>query len=351
MQISLILLILCSSGVLTYIGIELFRRQSLKRQWLDIPNQRSSHDRPIPRGAGIVVVPVCLLGYLLTVVLTGIHFSWGYFFGALVVASVSWLDDLYSLAIGWRLTAHILAALLIIYSEGTWSVISFGNVTSYSLAWAAPFVTILWIVWVINAYNFMDGIDGIAGVQGLAASAAWAAICAEGANRTYLFALIIFSTVAAFVFHNWHPARVFIGDVGSAFLGFTFAAMPLLVAKEMPLKADLFPLASILILWPFVFDTLLTLVRRLMRRELIWLAHREHLYQRLVIAGFSHPRVAVIYGVFAAVTSSTALLLVQGSGNFILVIVGFVIVISAFFTFIVSKKFSSCTSLDTPHGA
>jgi len=88
-----------------------------------------------------------------------------------------------------------------------------------------------------------------------------------------------------------------------------------------------------------------------MRRELIWLAHREHLYQRLVIAGFSHPRVAVIYGVFAAVTSSTALLLVQGSGNFILVIVGFVIVISAFFTFIVSKKFSSCTSLDTPHGA
>jgi len=197
MQISLILLILCSSAVLTYIGIELFRRQSLRRQWLDMPNQRSSHERPTPRGAGIVVVPVCLLGYLLTVGLTGIHFSWGYFFGALVVASVSWLDDLYSLAIGWRLSAHILAALLIIYSEGAWNVISFGNGASFSLAWAAPFVTILWIVWVINAYNFMDGIDGIAGVQGLAASAAWAAICAEGANGTYLFALIIFSTVAA----------------------------------------------------------------------------------------------------------------------------------------------------------
>lgn len=351
MELPLILLILCSSAVLTYIGIELFRIQSLKRQWLDMPNPRSSHDRPTPRGAGIVVVPVCLLGYLLTFVLTGIHFSWGYFFGAALVAFVSWLDDLYSLAIRWRLSAHFLAALLIIFSEGTWNMFAFGNGTTFSLAWAAPFVTILWIVWVINAYNFMDGIDGIAGVQGLAASAAWAAICADGGNGTYLFALIIFSTVAAFVFHNWHPAKVFIGDVGSAFLGFTFAAMPLLVSKELPLKADLFPLASILILWPFVFDTLLTLVRRLMRRELIWKAHREHLYQRLVIAGFSHPRVAVIYGVFAAVTSSAALLLVRDSGSFVLVIIGLVIVISAFFTFMVSRKFSSTTSFDTSHGA
>lgn len=351
MELPLILLILCSSGVLTYIGIELFRRQSLKRQWLDMPNERSSHERPTPRGAGIVVVPVCLVGYLLTVFLTSVHFSWGYLFGALLVAFVSWLDDLYSLAFGWRLSAHILAAVVVIYSEGAWNLISLGSGVAFSLQWAGPFLTAFWIVWVINAYNFMDGIDGIAGIQGLAASAAWAAICADGGNGTYLFALIIFSTVAAFVFHNWHPAKVFIGDVGSAFLGFTFAAMPLLVSKELPLKADLFPLASILILWPFVFDTLLTLVRRLMRRELIWKAHREHLYQRLVIAGVSHPRVAVIYGAFAAVTSSAALLLVWDSGSFVLVIIGLVIVISAFFTFMVSRKFSSSTSFDTSHGA
>jgi Fuc2NAc and GlcNAc transferase len=352
MQISLILLIICASGVLTYVGVELFRRHSLERQWLDVPNERSSHERPTPRGAGIVVVPVCLLGYVLTVLLTGIHFSWGYFLGAILVAFVSWLDDLYSLAFGWRLSAHILAALLVIYSEGSWNLISLGNGFTFSLLWAAPFVTILWIVWVVNAYNFMDGIDGIAGVQGMAASAAWTAICVGMGNGTYLFSLIVFSAVAAFVFHNWHPAKVFIGDVGSAFLGFTFAAMPLMAAKEIPSKADLFPVASILILWPFVFDTALTLCRRLLRRELIWQAHREHLYQRLVIAGFSHSKVAMIYGIFAVATSSAALLVVSGSGNYNLVIMGIVLILSAFLVFIVSKAYNAGVRLaNTPHGA
>jgi len=346
------MLILCTSGVLAYVGIALFRRQSLKRQWLDMPNERSSHERPTPRGAGIVVVSVCLLGYLLTVFVTGIHFSWGYFVGAILVAFVSWLDDLYSLAFGWRLSAHILAAVLVIYSEGAWNLISLGSGVEFSLLWTGPFVTTLWVVWVINAYNFMDGIDGIAGVQGLAASAAWAAICAGAGNGTYLFALIVFSAVAAFVFHNWHPARVFIGDVGSAFLGFTFAAMPLLVANEIPSKAGLLPIASILVLWPFVFDTALTLCRRLWRRELIWTAHREHLYQRLVIAGFSHSTVTMVYGAFAVVTSSTALLVLSGSGNFSLIIIGFVLVISVFFMFIISRAYRASTRLaDTPHGA
>jgi UDP-N-acetylmuramyl pentapeptide phosphotransferase/UDP-N-acetylglucosamine-1-phosphate transferase len=311
------------AGTITYLGIDLFRRLSLKKQWLDVPNQRSSHKEPTPRGAGLVVVPTCLVGYYVATIMTGTNVSWAYIVGAVMIAGISWLDDLYSIAFFWRLSIHVLAALLLIGTEGYWSEVNVGPGISFSLGWLGIFVTTLWVVWVINAYNFMDGIDGIAGVQGLVASAAWALIAFRSSNGIYVFLLIVFASQLAFIFHNWSPAKVFIGDVGSAYLGFTYAVMPLLIGKGSTANTGLLPVAAVLILWPFVFDTVLTMVRRASRGEMIWRAHREHLYQRLVIAGFSHSVVSAIYGLFAVITSAAAVLIVNGQlGNLLFAVYG-----------------------------
>jgi hypothetical protein len=113
----------------------------------------------------------------------------------------------------------------------------------------------------------------------------------------------------------------------------------------MPDRSELLPLASILILWPFIFDTILTVVRRAFRRELIWQAHREHLYQRLVIAGLSHSKVTVIYGLFAVITSSAALLLFSRSTNLALAAIGLIIAISVLFALVVSKVYRNAAGL------
>src|SRR5262249_43741718 len=154
--------------------------------------------------------------------------------------------------------------------------------------------------WVINAYNFMDGIDGIAGVQAVVAASSWVIIASQsGAGVFFFLFLILFGSSFGFLFHNWSPARIFMGDVGSAFLGFTFAAAPLLVSRESTFQASLLPISGVLILWPFLFDTVLTMVRRFIRRERIWIAHRDHLYQSLIIAGYKHSRVSIVYGFLA----------------------------------------------------
>src|SRR5436305_860324 len=129
------ILIVGTAGLLTFLGIAIFRAHSLDRQWLDIPNERSSHDRPVPRGAGLVVVPVCLIGYVLTTQISGTHFSWGYLLGAILVALVSWIDDLYSISFVWRLMTHCLAALFILFSEGYWTTFSLGGGVSLAVGW------------------------------------------------------------------------------------------------------------------------------------------------------------------------------------------------------------------------
>lgn len=344
--------IIAVSAALTYAGIAWFRAQSLKHGWLDVPNQRSSHKTPTPRGAGVVIVAVCLAGYLVSSWVTGSRVSWAYLAGALVIAIVSWLDDLYSIDLVWRLIIHFLVACLLVAIEGHWTAISFGNGTSITLGSTGGFVTVLWIVWVINAYNFMDGIDGLAGIQGLVASAAWAVIAIKQQNGNFLFLTIVFASLAGFIVHNWSPAKIFVGDVGSAFLGYTFAAAPWLLNNESQIAIESYPLASVLILWPFILDSVFSRIRRLKYGLAIWRPNREHLYQRMVTSGLSHGTVATIYGIFAVITSSAALFLTSGrtDASFFLVL-GCIAVLSLFFLFVVSNVERRAAHNNPPHVA
>ena len=290
--------------MLTYFGVEKFRRWSLRRKLFDIPNERSSHSEPTPRGGGLVIALVCPAVFFVYFLIFGIEPFWAYFAGAIIVGFVSWLDDLYSVSSVWRFLAHGLAAVLAIWSFGFWES---AYLPFYGEVFFGKFgilLTFFWIVWLINAYNFMDGIDGIAGAQAVTAGIGWFLVgILLNINNTGFYGGVIALSSLGFLLHNWQPAKIFMGDVGSAFLGYTFALLPLLALKELGAKeAKILPLVAVLLVLTFVFDSLWTIAKRILRFEKVWQAHREHIYQRLVIGGLSHRFVSIIYAVISAST-------------------------------------------------
>jgi len=288
-----------SALILSLLGVEVVRRYSLKRALLDIPGERSSHHTPTPRGGGVAIVLIASVGLL-------VHWLWlgqpsgrivaTYWIGAALLAGIGWLDDLRSVRPRWRFAVHGLAAAAAIVGFGFWSVLELPLLGAVSLGWLGLALTWFWIVGLINAYNFMDGIDGIAGLQGLVAGLGWFGLgLYSGGPAATVLGLLLAAGSLGFLVHNWQPARIFMGDAASTFMGFSFAVLALLEAERVPRLA----LAGALLVWPFVFDASLTFLRRWRRGEQLARAHRSHLYQRLVISGLSHRRVSLLYGLLA----------------------------------------------------
>jgi UDP-N-acetylmuramyl pentapeptide phosphotransferase/UDP-N-acetylglucosamine-1-phosphate transferase len=307
--------------VLSYLCVARFRRWAAERM-LDIPDARSSHTRPTPRGGGLGIVICVLLG------------TWSLYFSRIlsipfreiaaislsgsIVALVGWLDDIHRLPYRIRLVVQAISSAIILIIIGYFRNITVpfvGDIHLYSIG--IP-LALLWMMGLTNAYNFMDGIDGIAGGQALIAGLGWAIIgYMSGEVFVGLIGLFLVATSLGFLFHNWPPARIFMGDVGSAFIGFILAVLPIIGGQRDPR----FMIAGILLVWPFVFDTSFTLVRRMIKKENIFEAHRSHIYQRLVIAGYSHRFVTLIYIGLALTGAILAFLWVKDSyGSDILVI-------------------------------
>ena len=317
--------------IFSYLGVEWFRRWSLRRNLFDVPNERSSHTTPTPRGGGLIIVLISLSVYsIYSLTQTG-TFVWSYVVGAILVAGISWLDDLYTISFIWRFAVHVAAALLVIFSVGY-----FGDIFIL-FARQSPvnelggwLLTFFWIVWLTNAYNFMDGIDGIAGIQAFSAGIGWLVIGKVfGADSTGFYGGVIAFTGLGFLIQNWQPARIFMGDVGSAFLGYTFAVLPLLFEREMgTIFQNNYQLAlgGVFLNWLFLFDTIYTFMRRLLRKERFWEAHRGHIYQKLVSEGHSHQFIANLYGVISGLTIFATVLWLwspKNWGMFLLLLVGF----------------------------
>jgi UDP-N-acetylmuramyl pentapeptide phosphotransferase/UDP-N-acetylglucosamine-1-phosphate transferase len=293
--------------LLSYFAVEAFRLWSLRRKLLDVPNERSSHSDPTPVGGGLVIVLIGLIAYSIHTIFFGGGFFWGYVLGAALVAGVSWLDDLYGVSSLWRFLIHSLAALLVIYNVGYFEEFYIPLVQMIQQSrFPGILFTFFWIVWLTNLYNFMDGIDGIAGMQTVTAGIGWmVAGKLLGADSIEFYAGILTFSGLGFLIQNWQPARIFMGDVGSAFLGFTHAALPLLAGQDAAMTPEKRPVLLLLAAafnWLFVFDTVYTFIRRIVEGEKFWQAHRSHLYQKLVIAGFSHQFVALLYGGISILT-------------------------------------------------
>ncbi|MGI9148953.1 MAG: MraY family glycosyltransferase [Chloroflexota bacterium] len=267
---------------------------------VDVPNERSSHSRPTPTGGGLVIVGGFLLGLALWLQ-TGGGLSpraLGWIAGALLVAGVSFVDDLHPLPAVPRLLTHAVGAVAL-------TVVGVQD-RELPLLVALP-LAFLWIALVTNVYNFMDGIDGLAASQAIVAGVAMA--IAGIAVRNPLVAIgagLLASASAGFLLYNLPPARLFMGDVGSTFLGFSFAGLSLrgnlgVGGGKLPVEFGLVVLA------PFLFDSLVTLARRILRGERWYAAHRSHYYQRLVQVGLSHAQVTSLYACLAVMAAAAGL--------------------------------------------
>lgn len=291
--------------VASYTGVYLFKEWSLRRDIIDVPNERSSHTIPTPRGGGLVIVLLCLLFFTAYALAAPAFVLWGYIIGASIIALISWFDDLSEVSFVWRFLAHAVAALLVVYSAGFFDVVLlplFGTVILGSFA--GIILTFIWIVWFTNAYNFMDGIDGIAGMQAVIAGLGWLLIgkFLGFADISFYGGVIAFAS-AGFLVHNWQPAKIFMGDVGSAFLGFSFAVLPLLSMSRNKIEVKALPFIAVSLVSVFVLDTVYTFFRRLRKREKVWQAHRSHVYQLMVINGRTHQFVTLIYSFFAIISA------------------------------------------------
>lgn len=298
---------------LSWLMVAAIRHWAQRRQILDVPNERSSHSRPTPRGGGIAIVAAALLtgaSYLGAVRFDPVVLA--YLCGGALIAGISWRDDVRSVSNLARFLCHLAGAALVLLAA---TLAPDGlplAIPSLPGRWLAASVCLIWIVGLTNIYNFMDGIDGLAGSQALVTALWWFGVgIARDAPLVAALGLAVAMSALGFLVHNWSPARIFMGDVGSAFLGYTFAVLPLLMLRA---NGDSLPLlGGFLAIWPFVFDGVLTLARRALAGENIFRAHRSHLYQRLTISGWSHRAVSLLYSGYALISALCGAVVVAGN--------------------------------------
>ncbi|MCW0922707.1 glycosyltransferase family 4 protein [Pseudomonas sp. RG1] len=269
----------------------MLRRYALHRQLIDMPNARSSHTVPTPRGGGVAIA-VSFLAALAAVAAVGIlplgQFA-GLFGAGLIVALIGFADDHGHIAARWRLLGHFAAA--------SWLLVCFGglprlNVFGFDvdLEWYGAILAAVYLVWVLNLYNFMDGIDGIAGAVAICVTVVGAILyywC--GHPQQVWTPLLLASACAGFLIWNFPPAKIFMGDAGSGFLGIILASMALQAASIEPQLLW----SWLILMGVFVVDATYTMLRRLIRGEKIYEAHRSHAYQYASRQHSSHKKVTL----------------------------------------------------------
>lgn len=277
--------VLASSWCLT--GI--VRRYTIKQGILDVPNERSSHLVVTPRGGGMAIVVVFLGGVFLMTLYGTITRALGITLGGggLVVAAIGWLDDKRGLTPQLRAFFHLVAAAWALYWLGGFPGIDLGF-TCLRFNGIGTVLAVVGTVWMINLYNFMDGIDGIAGTEAIIVAVTAGVLLVVGGNLSLaLLCWALASAVGGFLIWNWPPAKIFMGDVASGFLGFVLATLA--IASEN--SGELSIIIWLVLLGVFVVDATVTLLIRVLQGERWYEAHRTHVYQLAVQAGYSHKQV------------------------------------------------------------
>jgi Fuc2NAc and GlcNAc transferase len=261
---------------------------------LDIPNERSSHLTPTPRGGGIAFVATSLAGFLLLILNNTLDNKalLALCCAGAIVAMAGHLDDRQKISgAAVRLVLHAIGAIILIVGIGFPSQISLFDRT-VNTGVIGSILGVLYLVWLLNLLNFMDGTDGIAASEAIF-------VCVAGAILNYhvlsdinfsAAAIILATSTFGFLLYNWTPAKIFMGDVGSGYLGMVIGGLSLMAAKQQHELLWVW----IILLAVFVSDATVTLIRRLLRKQKPHVAHRSHAYQHLAIRFNSHSKVALI---------------------------------------------------------
>ena len=253
------------------------RRYALARSVIDVPNARSSHTVPTPRGGGVAIVLTFLLA-MVGLIPSGVEqistlLALGG--GGALIAVIGFMDDHGHIAARWRLLGHFAAAAWMLgWLGGLPPLAMFG--WTLDMGWLGGLLAAVYLVWLLNLYNFMDGIDGIASVEAITAclGAAWL-YWLSGLGATAVLPLLLAAAVAGFLYWNFPPAKIFMGDAGSGFIGIVLGGLSLQAAWVSP------PMfwCWLILLGVFIVDATYTLVRRLLRGDKVYEAHRSHAYQ------------------------------------------------------------------------
>jgi Fuc2NAc and GlcNAc transferase len=258
-------------------------RHSFIRAVVDRPNARSSHSLPTPRGGGLSIVVVTTCGVLIITAagLVPLRLAGPLVIGGLGVAAVGFCDDIRSVSVGVRMLTHVGAALLAAYWLGG------TGAADHGFGVAGVVLRVLTVAWMLNLFNFMDGIDGLAASEGAFILLGGAALAIAAGSSMTGPALIAGAACLGFLKWNWPRASIFMGDVGSGYLGYTIAVIALYSAQTSAVNLYAWAMLAAL----FLVDATLTLLRRLTLGRPIFQAHRTHAYQWLSRRWQSHARV------------------------------------------------------------
>lgn len=277
--------------------IFILTQSKLSKGIQDMPNERSLHDGPVPRLGGVGMMAGILSGWALMLR----SLTWWLVVPMLLLFAVSLVDDMKGLPVSQRLAAHGGAALIVVLGSGL--------LTHYPLLAVLVFMA---VVWMTNLYNFMDGSDGLAGgMTFIGFSVYGVASLMHGLDTQAMINFTVAAAAIGFLYHNLHPAKVFMGDAGSIPLGFLAAAMGVLGWRDGTWPAW-FP---VFVFSPFIVDATVTLIKRSLRGARVTEAHREHYYQRMVQMGWGHRNVALTEYVVMLLAGASALWAVREGGD------------------------------------
>lgn len=291
------IIIVLSAFVVAYFSTPLAIKVAYKLGAIDKPDQRKVHHQTMPRLGGLAI----FLAFMIVTLISswGNAAFYGILAGGLIVFLVGMLDDMYQLSPWVKLLGQCLAAAVAMY---------FGVIVHFvtnpfdgllALGYLSLPLTFLWIVGVTNAINLIDGLDGLAGgVSAIAAATMGIVSLLHGQTAVAITAFILVAAIAGFLPYNFHPARTFMGDGGSNFLGFVLACLAIMGTAKSAALISLF--VPIVILGIPIFDTFFAIIRRIYKRAPIFMPDKDHLHHRLMALGMSHRRsVLIIYGISA----------------------------------------------------
>lgn len=259
---------------------------------LDNPNERSLHTRPMPSCGGLAIL---LAVFLTSLVMGAVNtFSADMIWisaGVLLVAIIAFIDDRLTIHPAYRLAVYTAVAVMLVHAGFFFPTLELPGIV---LDWpeaVVKLISLLFIIWMINLYNFMDGMDGFAGGMAVFGFGTFALLGGTAGHELFsALNMLVAAAAGGFLVFNFPPARIFMGDVGSSTLGLLAAAFSLWGTKDGIFSFWI----ALLVFSPFIVDATVTLIRRLLRREKIWQAHRTHYYQQIVQAGWGHRKTVIL---------------------------------------------------------